>query len=685
MRGRTGRKAAAGRAAKWEAMEMLESRVLLSAGAWAGSWTMSGFDTSADNWVKVGGAWTQGVRVDFQPQAVKFTVTITDLAGDECLMRVSGGPGAFEMTLTNKGDMLEGHMAEDDTDDSYHDCYVRGIMLAPTVAVFSFSDGGYESSTKTDFLWSSGVAGLMTRGTVAATPRPWDGQYVLDEYEVEADNANPGNVTENHTGSSMSITKQADGTYLVFETEHPDESCVFSPSSNRLVYQTTKTTTGGNIGKRWDTLVRAPNDTLLLVEGCVDYTSGTNQDMLYASHAVGILRPKVGSKYLPDLTASLTGSVLPAALISGNGQKINVSVVVKNEGVGPAPAGAKMNVEIFARTDDGLGGTTDTLIGSLTKQSVSGLGAGKSKTLKGKVTLPIGLASGSYSLVAKIDSGGVITESNGTDTAETNNETVSPTTITVTEGRPDLSAAMGTVKMPMVVLNDTAIKGTAQVIITNVGNVAVPAGVKATIEIVLVDGHGNQTVVGRLANCAVNMAAKGKKTVTVAVNRAAGLPAETYQLQARVSLATALNEWATTNNTASWASTIYSGAAIADLTGSNLKYKARTYAAGTPIKVQFLLKNQGTAATGPFDVDVYLSADDKLDLGSDYLLGQSEEDTVIRAGQSHTAYVTRPSLPSGMTPGSYYVIVVIDANSAVTEGHEDNNLLVSAVANVIIV
>ena len=229
-----------------------------------------------------------------------------------------------------------------------------------------------------------------------------------------------------------------------------------------------------------------------------------------------------------DLTGQFGATPLPpAGYTSGSGKLITVPVTVKNHGNIPLGLGQKINIEI-----DAFDGTTTTLLKTVTAQSVSSLGSGKSAAFTTTVALPLGLATGPYNLVAKIDSSGLVTESD-----ETNNKATSSGTIAVTQGLVDLSAGkFGSSTLPASVAAGALLKGAVSVTTKNTGAVALPAGRSETIQLVAHNTLTNVDVpLGSFdGTLTAALAVNATKVFTVNVNLAAGLSAGSYQLQATI-------------------------------------------------------------------------------------------------------------------------------------------------------
>jgi len=81
-----------------------------------------------------------------------------------------------------------------------------------------------------------------------------------------------------------------------------------------------------------------------------------------------------------------------------------------------------------------------------------------------------------------------------------------------------------------------------------------------------------------------------------------------------------------------------------------------------------------TAVLNRIDIDLYLSADELPGSGSDALVGSLEDAWVnLMPGWSATYWVAA-HLPPELDPGTYYVLAEVDAEDAVTESNELNNV-----------
>ena len=116
----------------------------------------------------------------------------------------------------------------------------------------------------------------------------------------------------------------------------------------------------------------------------------------------------------------------------------------------------------------------------------------------------------------------------------------------------------------------------------------------------------------------------------------------------------------------------------ADLTVSNLVGWDATYAQGEVVYFDFDINNIGNEiANGDYNIMSYLSTDAIFDASDiavgDLVTGFTEIGTI-------PSVVGGISIPANLPSGNYYLIIVIDALSAIAELDETNNILVSPIA-----
>lgn len=111
-----------------------------------------------------------------------------------------------------------------------------------------------------------------------------------------------------------------------------------------------------------------------------------------------------------------------------------------------------------------------------------------------------------------------------------------------------------------------------------------------------------------------------------------------------------------------------------DLIVDALTPSLTTFAAGTDIDIQTVVRNVGSVAAGPHDVSHFLSLD-PLIFDTDTYLGRANI-AGINAGLTASAPRTVVRVPAFLTPGTYYLGAVADFAGAVNELDENNNVRV---------
>ncbi len=119
--------------------------------------------------------------------------------------------------------------------------------------------------------------------------------------------------------------------------------------------------------------------------------------------------------------------------------------------------------------------------------------------------------------------------------------------------------------------------------------------------------------------------------------------------------------------------TILADPPIADLWASDLGIPD-SGAANTTISVDAEVTNEGTKASGSFDVKFYLSADDQI-TASDLLLATVTRNSI--AVGDYQDWTQLLSLPKTVTEGDYWIGMIVDPALKITESDETNNTIAS--------
>ncbi len=369
---------------------------------------------------------------------------------------------------------------------------------------------------------------------------------------------------------------------------------------------------------------------------------------------------QIGQANLSITSANGSGTAYP-------GQQITINNTVENQGNIPA---ANFSVGFYLSTDSTYN-SGDISLGSRT---ISSLGASSSNTNSTTVTLDGQTAPDEYYIIVVADSSDAVDESDETNNvgeayALTVNEAPKPDLIMSNLTAPD-SAVVGTT---ISVANTVANEGPGEAGSFRIEFYLSNDSVLDTSDITL----GSRTVSGLAAND-INSATS---PLTIPLTTAAG----NYYIIAAADAGDILAETNEANNNGSTGpiSITAAPAAMPDLI-MTLVDGPTSGKIGRSISVSNTVKNQGTAKCSSFVIKFYFSLDKTLDTASDIYLG-SRSVTSLAVNSSSKA-ITSLKIPgnTALMGKSYYIIVVADANAAVTEIYEDNNTGYDAIPTKII-
>jgi subtilase family serine protease len=339
----------------------------------------------------------------------------------------------------------------------------------------------------------------------------------------------------------------------------------------------------------------------------------------------------------PDLLISAV-SAPPTA---GAGVTIGVTETTRNAG---GAAGASVT-RIHFSTNSVLD-ASDTLLGS---RAVPALAAGATSTATTSVTIPAGVAPGSYYLIAQADGEGALVE-----TIEANNLNF----VTVLVG-PDLIVQSVTGPVASgpgltINVNDTTRNQGG-------GSAAASATRFFLSANTLLDASDLLLGARTLAELAPASNSAGTTTLTIPAGAAPGA----YYLIAQADGGLAVAETQEANNTALVAIAIGPDLIVPWMTAPS------SIGAGATISIGDTTRNTGGADAPATTTRIYLSTNGAVD-ASDVLLG-SRSVPALAPGTSSSG-TTSVTVPAGTAPGLYFVIVKADADGLLAEAQEINNL-----------
>lgn len=339
----------------------------------------------------------------------------------------------------------------------------------------------------------------------------------------------------------------------------------------------------------------------------------------------------------PDLIVS----TLTVPGTAGSGAAISADYAVRNQGASQAGAST---VRFFWSTNSGLD-ATDT---QLAQVNLNAIAAGGVASGQASLTIPGGLGTGTYYIIAEADSLKAVVESSEANNTAAAAVRIGGDLVVSTFDAP----AVGGVGIPFTIGDITKNTGASGI------------GASATYFYLSPDAalSATDTLIGTRQVEALGAAqvSAGSTSVTIPTGMAAGY----YYLFAKADGANLVLETEEGNNGAIRSFSLGPDL-IVSITSTPWPMLART-----PAVVKDTVSNRGGGNAGAFAVNYYLSSDYILD-AADRLLASRSLDA-LPAGASNIESISM-TVPAGTAPGYYYVIAKADAGSSVAESSETNN------------
>jgi|GEM_PF-3039839 len=388
------------------------------------------------------------------------------------------------------------------------------------------------------------------------------------------------------------------------------------------------------------------------VAGAVKEKNESNNS---AAHKLTIIAPPKATKK-PDLQV---------VAVSGDGgvSGAKTKVVIKVRNVGKAASKA-FRIDLRLSEDAAVDGSDYLMV----TRDFGGLAANTSATATVFPTIPAAAKPGSWVIGARADVLDAVDESD-----ETNNARLAVIKIAAPPppAKPDFAMNLATVN-PSSVLAGEAIKCLAT--LHNHGG-SYGNGIRVSYRLskdMVITGAdkllGWRTVLG---------AQKGAKE---AVGHTVQVPATTPPGDYFVGMiADSLGAVAESNekNNVAIAKLVVAAppAPKPDLNAAYFKTTAGSYKAGNKISLMAIVTNAGGGAAGVSKVSVLLSADKKVDK-DDGELASWTVGALAPGGQD--AQAAQVGLPTKMATGTWYLLLIIDSDHAVSESNESNNVVPAA-------
>ena len=356
------------------------------------------------------------------------------------------------------------------------------------------------------------------------------------------------------------------------------------------------------------------------------------------------LRAEPSEAITPVSPPDLTVSALAAPATGGAGSTITVTDTTRNAGAGPAGA----SVTRFYLSSNSTWDAGDVPIGS---RNVPNLAAGASSPGSTVLTIPPGYAPGTSYVVARADADGAQPETNEANNTRSDSIVIGPDLIVSALSAPSTTGAGLSIVVTDTSKNQGA--GTTPLFATAFylsANSTLGAG-----DVLL----GSRTLAAGLGP---NVSSSGSTTLTIPASTA---PAS-YYLIAKADDGGAVAETVETNNTRAVLIRI-----SPDLYVYTLSVPASA-APGAGIVVGDTTRNAGQGTAGASTTRFYLSLNTTFEPATDTPLGFRAVPLLTTGATSSGS--TPVMIPPGTTPGTWYILARVDADNAVAESYETNNL-----------
>ncbi len=346
----------------------------------------------------------------------------------------------------------------------------------------------------------------------------------------------------------------------------------------------------------------------------------------------------------PDL--QVTNLAAPGA--AGAGTTITVTDTTRNVGAGAAAASTTR----FLLSSNALPDAADVLLGT---RAVPALASNASSAASVSLTIPAGTANGIYYVIAVADGDGVVPE-----TQEGNNAYAASLLVGADLAVSSLDApADAGAGRPLLVADTTKNQGAG-------ASAASTTAFYLSVDVTL---DASDALLGSRAVPALAAGATSSASTTLAIPPATATG--TYYVLARADDGNAVPETLEANNVAYRAVRVGPDLQVASVSAPT------TGGAGTTITVTDTTRNNGGAPSAASTTRFYLSSNPTLD-GADAVLG-ARAVPALEAGASSSASVALAIAPE-TAAGTYWIIAQADADGAVAETLEANNVLAATIA-----
>jgi subtilase family serine protease len=338
-------------------------------------------------------------------------------------------------------------------------------------------------------------------------------------------------------------------------------------------------------------------------------------------------------------------STLTVPATAAPGAPILVSDTTANEGSGDVPA----SVTRFYLSVNSSWDGNDIVLGGA--RPIPGLGAGAVSAGSTSVTLPAGVTTGTYYVIAKADADGAAAESNEDNNTASRQIRIGGDLVVSTFTAP-LRAGAGM----LITLGDTTTNQGAATVAPTMTRFYLSANGTLDAADTLLGGRPVPSLAPGIGNSA-------STTVTIPAAIAIG----TFYVIAKADADESEGETLETNNT-----TVRTIAIGPDLTVPSVSVSAGSAPAGGTVTVTDTVTNAGAGSAAASVTRYFLSPNLGFGPGDIELTGAREIAALDAGGSSSGTTVL--TIPAATAPGGYFLLVVTDADRVVVETSETNNV-----------
>lgn len=371
-----------------------------------------------------------------------------------------------------------------------------------------------------------------------------------------------------------------------------------------------------------------------------------------------------------DLDATFTKVDLATDLLAGSGEKGSVEIEVANLGNVATDKSQLIDIAFVARPTDAIDDSQDVTLAVLDDTKAGNLAPGKPKKFKAKFEVPANLPEGDYRIVAIVDAGNDLVETN-----ESNNTDVSDSVHTVEQPNIDLAVALGDIDLPLNLVAGAGDKTKVDLVVSNLGNVALNKSQTVDIQIVArpdgVNDDSQDVLVTTVENAKIGGVEAGKpKTVKADIEIPALLADGNYRLVALVDTSDEVIETNEANNTATSATVYNIAAAFVDVVANvaDQGFDVATTAGDTAKGNVTFTNNGNVALDGPVTIEYYVTRTGSQPV----LIGQLTQNVKLAVAASIDIRVDL-TLPPTLLDGATYTFEVRIVPGGAVQGDDPAN------------